>query len=122
MSNSTKDNLVQNVKAWLKIEKEMKTLQNQLKENKKKKNELTNVLVDIMKTNEIDCFDITGGKIMYTQTKVKSAINKKLLLESLDKYFENMPNIDTEDIGNYILENRQIKTTESIRHKEMMKK
>ena len=36
MSSSTKDILVQNVKAWLKVDKEMKTLQNQLKENKKK--------------------------------------------------------------------------------------
>ena len=63
----TKDKLVKNVKEWLIIEKEIKKLQTQMKELKKSKAGLSESLVDIMKNNEIDCFDITGGKIMYTQ-------------------------------------------------------
>ena len=117
MSNSTKDNLVQNVKAWLKIEKEMKTLQNQLKENKKKKNELTNVLVDIMKTNDIDCFDINDGKLIFCKNKVKTPLNKKILLASLEKYFENTPEINAEKVGEFILESREIQIKENIRRK-----
>ncbi len=116
---STKDKLVQNVKAWLANDKELKALQNQIKERKKKKSELTEVLVDIMKSNEIDCFDITGGKIMYTQNRVKSALNKKHLMDSLEKYFENNPNIQTEELSKFILDSRSIKTTESIRHKPL---
>jgi len=116
---STKDKLVQNVKAWLSNDKELKALQNQIKERKKKKTELTEVLVDIMKSNEIDCFDITGGKIMYTQNRVKSALNKKHLMDSLEKYFENNPNVQTEELSKFILDSRSIKTTESIRHKPL---
>lgn len=116
--SSTKDKLIQNVKDWISIEKEIKERQNEIKEYKRRKNELTKSLVDIMKTNDIDCFDITGGKIVYTQTKVKSAINQKYLLASLNKYFENIPNIDIEDIGKFILENREVKISESIKHKE----
>lgn len=116
---STKDKLVQNVKAWLTNDKELKALQSQIKERKKKKSELTEVLVDIMKSNEIDCFDITGGKIMYTQNRVKSALNKKHLMDSLEKYFENNPNIQTEELSKFILDSRTIKTTESIRHKPL---
>jgi len=116
---STKDKLVQNVKAWLTNDKELKVLQNQIKERKKKKTELTEVLVDIMKSNEIDCFDITGGKIMYTQNRVKSALNKKHLMDSLEKYFENNPNVQTEELSKFILDSRSIKTTESIRHKPL---
>ena len=116
---STKDKLVQNVKAWLTNDKELKALQTQIKERKKKKTELTEVLVDIMKSNEIDCFDITGGKIMYTQNRVKSALNKKHLMDSLEKYFENNPNIQTEELSKFILDSRSIKTTESIRHKPL---
>jgi hypothetical protein len=116
---STKDKLVQNVKAWLTNDKELKTLQNQMKDRKKKKTELTEVLVDIMKSNEIDCFDITGGKIMYTQNRVKSALNKKHLMDSLEKYFENNPNVQTEELSKFILDSRSIKTTESIRHKPL---
>jgi len=113
----TKDKLVKNVKEWLIIEKEIKQLQTQMKELKKKKTGLSGSLVDIMKNNEIDCFDITGGKIIYTQNRVKSALNKKHILRCLDKYFEDNPNINTEDVGNFILDNRDIKTTENIRHK-----
>ena len=116
---STKDKLVQNVKAWLTNDKELKALQTQIKERKKKKAELTEILVDIMKTNEIDCFDITGGKIMYTQNRVKSALNKKHLMDSLEKYFENNPNVQTEELSKFILDSRSIKTTESIRHKQL---
>lgn len=114
---STKDKLVHNVKAWLTNDKELNALQNQIKERKKKKTELTEILVDIMKTNEIDCFDITGGKIMYTQNRVKTALNKKHLMDSLEKYFENNPNVQTEELSKFILDSRRIKTTESIRHK-----
>ncbi len=116
---STKDKLVQNVKAWLTNDKELKSLQLQIKERKKKKTELTEALVDIMKSNEIDCFDITGGKIIYTQNRVKSALNKKHLMDSLEKYFENNPNVQTEELSKFILDSRSIKTTESIRHKPL---
>ena len=116
---STKDKLVQNVKAWLTNDKELKSLQIQIKERKKKKTELTEALVDIMKSNEIDCFDITGGKIIYTQNRVKSALNKKHLMDSLEKYFENNPNVQTEELSKFILDSRSIKTTESIRHKPL---
>ena len=114
---STKDKLVQNVKDWLINDKEIKTLQSQIKERKKKKTELTELLVNIMKSNEIDCVDITGGKILYSQNKVKSALNKKHLMDSLEKYFENNSNVQTEELSKFILNSRNIKTTESIRHK-----
>jgi hypothetical protein len=115
--SSTKDQLVQNVKAWLNVDKEIKKLQNLLKEQKTQKIELTNMLVEIMKTNDIDCFDITGGKIMYTQNRVKSALNKKHLMDCLDKYFENNPNINTNDVSKFIMDSREIKINESIKHK-----
>jgi len=115
--SSTKEQLVQNVKAWLNVDKEIKKLQNLLKEQKKQKIELTNMLVEIMKTNDIDCFDITGGKIMYTQNRVKSALNKKHLMDCLDKYFANNSSIPTDEIVNFILDNRTINSKESIRLK-----
>ena len=46
---TSKENLSANIKKWLQIEKEMKLLQKELKDRRKQKNDLTNVLVDIMK-------------------------------------------------------------------------
>jgi len=74
-------------------------------------------LVDIMKTNEIDCFDINNGKLIFCKNKVKTPLNKKTLLASLATYFENNPEINAEAVGDFILENREIKVTENIRRK-----
>jgi hypothetical protein len=117
MENKPKEKLAQNIKGWIQTEKEIKQLKKQLNELKTIKGEYTDALVDIMKTNEIDCFDINEGKIIYTQNRIKSTINKKYLLNCLEKYFENKPNIEPDDITKFILENREVKTTEGIRYK-----
>jgi hypothetical protein len=112
-----KEQLSLNIKKWLQLDKEMKMLQKELKERKQKKNEVTDTLVEIMKQNEIDCVDISDGKILYTQSNIKSPINKKHLLDSLDKYFADNESVPTEEIVKFILENRTINLKESIRLK-----
>ena len=64
---ANKEKLAQNIKGWLQMDKEIQTLQKELKDRKKKKTDYTNALVQTMKNNEIDCFDISEGKIIYTQ-------------------------------------------------------
>ncbi len=114
---SGKEHLTQNIKKWLQVDKEMKMLQKELKDRRKIKNDLTNSLVGIMKQNEIDCVDISDGKIMYTQNNTKGCINKKLLIDSLEKYFENNSNVPTDEVVNFILDNRTSNIKESIRLK-----
>lgn len=114
---TSKEQLSLNIKKWLQLDKEMKMLQKELKERKQKKNEVTDTLVDIMKESEIDCVDISDGKIIYTQSNIKSPINKKHLLDSLDKYFANNASVPTDDIVKFILENRTVNLKESIRLK-----
>ena len=114
---ATKEKLSQNVKNWLQLDKEIQVLQKELKDRKKKKNDYTNALLTIMKTNEIECVDLNDGKIIYTQNNVKKPINKQHLLECLSHYFDKNPNIPTDDIVKYILENRPTNVKEGIRHK-----
>ena len=87
---SGKEHLTQNIKKWLQVDKEMKMLQKELKDRRKIKNDLTNSLVGIMKQNEIDCVDISDGKIMYTQNNTKGCINKKLLIVFISPFFHQM--------------------------------
>jgi hypothetical protein len=115
--SANKEKLAQNIKGWLQVDKEIKVLQKELKDRKKKKTSYTENLVEIMKTNEIDCFDINDGKIIYTQSNVKKPINKTHLIDCLTKYFKSSPNIPTDDVVKFILENREMNTKESIRHK-----
>jgi|NorSeaMetagenome_1021524.scaffolds.fasta_scaffold00057_48 hypothetical protein len=114
---STKEQLIETIQSYLKIEKEIKLYQKELKERRAKLKQYSEILVNIMKTNDIDCFDITDGKIVYSQSKVKSSLSKKHIMECLNKYFEKFPNIDTDDVTNYILENRQETLKDNIKHK-----
>mgnify|MGYP006095911199 CR=1 FL=1 len=114
---TSKEELVGNIKNWIQIDTEMKALQKELKERRNIKKKLADELVIIMKTNEIDCFDLSEGKLLYTKRKVKAPLSKKHLLECLDKYFSKDTNIDSEQVCNYILDNRTVKENETIRHK-----
>jgi len=114
---ATKEQLVNNIKDWMQVDKEMKTLQKELKDRRLRKKELTDSLVHIMKENEIDCFDLSNGKIMYTKNNVKAPLSKKHLLSCLSQYFSEIPSIQADEVANFILENREVKTKEGIRHK-----
>tara|TARA_B100000795_G_C22786546_1_gene434887 strand:- start:193 stop:549 length:357 start_codon:yes stop_codon:yes gene_type:complete len=113
---TTKVELVQYVKSWLTIENEIKDLQRIIREKRKEKKGLTGNLVEIMKENEIDCFDITGGKLVYTQNKIKQSLSKKHLLNSLMTYFKQDSSV-AKEITTFILESRETKIKENIRHK-----
>ena len=113
---TSQEEIIENVKAWISIEDEIKQLQKVIREKKKDKKIYTENLVNIMKQNEIDCFDITDGKLIYTKNKVKQALSKKHLLNALGAYFQN-DNGRAKDVANFILESRETKIRENIKNK-----
>ena len=112
-----KEQLIENIKEWLRIEQELKELLKAAKERRQRKKELTTSLVDIMKVNDIDCFDVNGGKLLYSQNKTKAPLNKKTLLATLQSYYANDPT-KARELSEFILNNREVKVKETIRHKE----
>lgn len=116
---TTKEVLVNTIKEWIQNDNEIKELQREIKSRKDRKKTISEKLVNIMKTNEIDCFDINDGKLIYTQSKVKTSLSKKHITACLEKYFKNSENKEiVDDLSNYILDNREIKVTETIRRKQ----
>jgi len=113
-----KEELVLNVKQWITLDEEIKTLQQQIKKRRKEKKENTETLVRIMRENEIDCFDLdsNGGKLIYTKQKIKKSLSKKHLMNCLMQYFKDDSN-QAKDVSNYILNNREEKIKENIRRK-----
>ena len=83
------EKLIENIKNWLKTDSEVKHLQQQLKQLKIKRKTLSNNLIEIMKSNNIDAFDINDGKLLYTKNRIRTPLSKKHLKESLTKYFQN---------------------------------
>ena len=116
---ATKDELVTNIKGWMKVDKEIRLLNRELKERREKKKAYSEALVEIMKDNEIDCFDMSSGKIMYTRNKVKAPLSKKHLLACLEQYAADNPqcNLPVGDVGQFIMDSREAKIREGIRHK-----
>tara|TARA_B100000035_G_C20939254_1_gene526701 strand:+ start:340 stop:699 length:360 start_codon:yes stop_codon:yes gene_type:complete len=105
----SKQILVSTIKEWVSINSQINTLQSQLKDLKTKKKHLSDSLINVMENNEIDRFDINNGKLIYRKNKIKSSINKDYLLKMLDNYFEKYPEVDTNDVSTFILDNRPVK-------------
>jgi hypothetical protein len=112
----TKEELIQRIKEWLKIDNDIIRLNKDLKELKKKQKLLTNSLVNVMKTNQLDCFDINGGKILYKKSISKKPINSKMLLNTLKTYFSTNPST-ADEVTDYILNSRESVVRETIKRK-----
>jgi hypothetical protein len=112
----TKEQLVQNIKEWIQIDTEISKLKAEIKERNNKKKLLTTNLVTVMKSNSIDCFDINGGALVYKKSVVKKPINGKMLLQTLQNYYKDNPSV-AEDLTKHIMDNREERVKETIRHK-----
>jgi predicted component of type VI protein secretion system len=112
----TKEQLVNNIKEWIKLDTEISELKAQIKEKTTKKKGLTENLVTVMKTNEIDCFDINGGALVYKSNKIKKPINAKSLLTALQTYYKTNATL-AEELTKHILNSREEQVKESIKRK-----
>jgi hypothetical protein len=112
----TKEQLVNNIKEWIKMDTEIAELKAQIKDRNNKKKILTENLVTVMKTNKIDCFDINGGALVYKTNKVKKPINGKSLLLALQNYYKTDPKI-AEDLTKHVMDSREEQIKETIKRK-----
>jgi len=115
-SKETKEQLVARIKEWIKIDNEVNKLKQEIKERNNKKKTLTEGLVSVMKSNQIDCFDINGGALVYKKSVVKKPINGKMLMTTLQKYFKD-DSEEAAELAKFILDNREQEVKETIRRK-----
>jgi hypothetical protein len=112
----TKEQLVNHIKEWIKVDTEISKLKAEVSERTKKKKALSDTLMNVMKTNKIDCFDINGGSLVYKSNKIKKPINKVTLLAALQSYYDKDPQI-AEELTKYVLDNREEQIKETIKRK-----
>jgi hypothetical protein len=113
---NTKEELISNIKEWIKIDNDIAKLKAEIKDRTNKKKLLTTNLVTVMKTNSIDCFDINDGALVYKQTKSKKSITGKTLLAALQNYYKEQPNL-AEDLTKHVLDSREEVVKETIKRK-----
>jgi len=111
-----KEQLVTNIKDWINMDNEISQLKQEIKERNNKKKILTENLVTVMKTNNIDCFDINGGALIYKKNKIKKPINGKTLLSALQNYYKNDSKI-AEEITKHVMNSREEQVKEIIKRK-----
>ena len=111
-----KEQVVESIKEWIQIDNELKEIAKLAKERRERKKELTNSLVDVMKTNEVDCFDVKDDKLIYTKNKVKATLSKKSLMSALQDYYKDDPQ-QGQQLTEFLLNSREEKIKESIRRK-----
>jgi hypothetical protein len=113
---NSQQQLLENVKTWLDIDNQIRTLQKEIRDRRKMKKELTQNLVGIMKTQDIDALNVPDGQLIYNKTKTKAPLSKKHLLTSLTQFFKNDQRM-VDELAKYIMESRQEKEKENIKRK-----
>jgi len=113
MYMESKEELIKAIKEWVKIDNEIRILQKEQIQRKNEKKKISANLMEVMKKNEIDCFDINDGQILYNKRNIKKPVTQKKLVGILSNYFNGDISKATE-VNNYILENREEVVKESI--------
>jgi coenzyme F420-reducing hydrogenase alpha subunit len=109
----TKDQLIKTIKEWVKLDNDIRKLQKEIAQRKNDKKTLSTTLIDVMKKNEIDNFDISNGQICYNKKNVKKPITKKALLDILSKYYKG-DLLKASEANSFILDNREEEVKETI--------
>jgi hypothetical protein len=93
-----------NVKEWITLDDDIITLQDAIKERKKKKNEITPKIMDFMNRFEINDLNTNNGKLKFTKSLQTKPLNKTFLISRLGDFFKDFNK--GEKAATYILENR----------------
>lgn len=112
LSNSKKQKLIDKqtlitiIRDWVKNDNEIRELKKQENIRKIANKTLTTKLIEIMRSNQLDCFDINDGCILYKKTNTKKPLSKKVMIQLLNDFYKD----DTEkanQVGAFLIENRE---------------
>lgn len=109
----TKEQLVKSIREWVKIDNEMRKLKAETSKRRKLQKAISENLIQVMRNNDIDEFELNDGKLMYSKRSVKKPITQKILLGILANYYEGDIKKAVE-INNYIMNNREEVEVEKI--------
>jgi len=111
MENNNK--LIDIVRKWVNIDNQLNKLNKITKQLRLEKKNLNLDMINIMKQNEIDIFDLKEGQIRYKQEKKKEPLNQKRLLSILSKH-PGLEENQIKSLNDFIFENRKEIVTETI--------
>ena len=108
----------ENVKEWITLDDDIKTLNLALKERKQKKNELTPKVLEFMNEYEVHDVKTTDGQLKFSKSLTSKPLNKKYLVSRLGDFFKDYTK--GEKAVDFIYENRD--KEEKLKLKRIIKK
>lgn len=99
---------------WKEMSGELKTLNEQVREKRKRLKVMEEMILRIMKKHNIGALDLkgSGGRILYRRSSSKTGINDKILFGLLSEHLKSETNAAA--AIKYINEHRDVKSKESL--------
>ena len=99
---------------WKEINGELKRLNEEVREKKKRSKVMEEMILRIMKKHNIGALDLkgSGGRILYRRSTSKSSINDKILFKLLSEHLKSETNAAA--AVKYMNEHRDTKAKESL--------
>lgn len=112
----TLDQLKQTVRDWVKLDNEIRTLNKEITNRRNEKKNISKRLIDVMRENKLDIFDLKDGQLMYVKKNKKKPITQKQLLTLLSTYYKEDVS-KAEEMHTYLMDNREEVVQETIQRK-----
>jgi hypothetical protein len=108
-------NFEETIKKWVVLDNQLRTLSDQTKEIKEKKNELEENILEYADTKQLKnaTINISDGKLRFVSTKQTAPLTLKYVEECLGKCIGNTAHVA--QIMKVVKESREIKYTEDIK-------
>jgi hypothetical protein len=102
------------IKEWKTLQSEASTLKEQVREKTKRMKAMEEVILRIMKKNNIGALDLnnSGGRLLYRKTNTKGSLNPKFLLATLSEHLKS--ETKAAEAIKYISEHREARVRESL--------
>lgn len=102
------------IKEWKTLQGEAATLKEQVREKTKRMKAMEEVILRIMKKNNIGALDLnnSGGRLLYRRTNTKGTLNPKFLMATLSEHLKSEQK--AADAIKYITEHREARVRESL--------
>jgi len=107
--------LEENIKKWVLLDNNIKTLSDQIKKIRTEKHKYNEVILDYISRKELEnvTIKISDGKLKFVDTNYPQPLTYKYIYECLNKYYQN--EAKTLEIINFIKSERNIKTIREIK-------
>jgi hypothetical protein len=112
----TLEQLKTTVREWVKLDNEIRTLNKEITTRRNEKKDISKRLIDVMRDNKLDVFELKDGQLMYVKKNKKKPITQKQLLTLISSYYKDDLS-KAEEMHSYLMENREEVEHETIQRK-----